>query len=192
MIRRHFSFAILLLVLGLALAGCGGDDNESSGTTAATTEASAGDTGSDTTGASATTLNGSVGPGFDISLDGTDGITAGDYTLVVNDQSTAHNFHLTGPGGRRRLDGGLGGGRKDVRCDSGRGRVQVPVRPARELDERQLHRGVVAGRAARPSSRIRSLPIFALVTMNTTLKIVATVSVLAHAAAAAAVLLPKR
>jgi plastocyanin len=98
-IRRHFSFAILLLVLGLALAGCGGDDNESSGTTAATTEASAGDTGSATTGASATTLNGSVGPGFDISLDGTDGITAGDYTLVVNDQSTAHNFHLTGPGG---------------------------------------------------------------------------------------------
>ena len=99
MIRRHFSFAILLFVLGLAMAGCGSDDNESSGTTAATTEASAGDNGSDTTGASATTLNGSVGPGFDISLDGTDGITAGDYTLVVNDQSTAHNFHLTGPGG---------------------------------------------------------------------------------------------
>jgi plastocyanin len=95
-------FPILLLVLGLALAGCGGSDDESSGTTAATTEASAtgGDTGGgDTTGGSATTLNGSVGPGFDISLDGTDGITAGDYTLVVNDQSTAHNFHLTGPGG---------------------------------------------------------------------------------------------
>ena len=91
--RRHFTFAILLLVLGLALAGCGGDDNESSDTTAATTEASA------TGGGNATTLNGSVGPGCDISLDGTDGITAGDYTLVVNDQSTAHNFHLTGPGG---------------------------------------------------------------------------------------------
>lgn len=96
---RHVTFAILLLVLGLALAGCGGDDDESSGTTAAATEASAGDTGGDTSGGSATTLNGSVGPGFDISLDGTDGITAGDYTLVVNDQSTAHNFHLTGPGG---------------------------------------------------------------------------------------------
>jgi len=96
---RHVTFAILLLVLGLALAGCGGDDDESSGTTAAATEASAGDTGSDTSGGGATTLNGSVGPGFDISLDGTDGITAGDYTLVVNDQSTAHNFHLTGPGG---------------------------------------------------------------------------------------------
>ena len=96
---RHVTFAILLLVLGLALAGCGGDDDESSGTTAAATEASAGDTGGDTSGGSATTLNGSVGPGFDISLDGTDGITAGDYSLVVNDQSTAHNFHLTGPGG---------------------------------------------------------------------------------------------
>ena len=97
--RRHVTFAILLLVLGLALAGCGGDDDESSGTTAAATEASEGDTGGDTSGGSATTLNGSVGPGFDISLDGTDGITAGDYSLVVNDQSTAHNFHLTGPGG---------------------------------------------------------------------------------------------
>ena len=50
-------------------------------------------------GGGGTTLNGSVGPGFDISLDGTDGITAGDYTIVVNDQSSAHNFHLTGPGG---------------------------------------------------------------------------------------------
>jgi len=96
-IRRHFSFAILLLVLGLALAGCGGDDNQSGGTTTATTAAST--TGGETSAGSATTLNGSVGPGFDISLDGTDGITAGDYTLVVNDQSTAHNFHLTGPGG---------------------------------------------------------------------------------------------
>ena len=92
--RRHFTLAILLLVLGLALAGCGGDDNESSDTTAATTEAST--TGG---GGGGTTLNGSVGPGFEISLDDTDGITAGDYTLVVNDQSTAHNFHLTGPGG---------------------------------------------------------------------------------------------
>jgi plastocyanin len=90
--RRHSTLAILLLVLGLALAGCGGDDDDG-GEAAATTEAS-------TTGAGGgTTLNGSVGPGFEISLDGTDGITAGDYTIVVNDQSSAHNFHLTGPGG---------------------------------------------------------------------------------------------
>jgi plastocyanin len=92
--RRHFTLATLLLALGLALAGCGGDDNESSNTTAATTEAST--TGG---GSGGTTLNGSVGPGFEISLDGTDGITAGDYTIVVNDQASEHNFHLTGPGG---------------------------------------------------------------------------------------------
>jgi plastocyanin len=93
--RRHLTLGILLLVLGLALAGCGGDDDDGSGEAIATTEASTTSGGS----SGGTTLNGSVGPGFDISLDGTDGITAGDYTLVVNDQSTAHNFHLTGPGG---------------------------------------------------------------------------------------------
>jgi plastocyanin len=91
--RRHSTLAILLLVLGLALAGCGGDDDDG-GEPAATTEASA-----TAGGGGGTTLNGSVGPGFEISLDGTDGITAGDYTIVVNDQSSAHNFHLTGPGG---------------------------------------------------------------------------------------------
>jgi plastocyanin len=90
--RRTLLPLLLVLVFGLALAGCGGDDDES-GDGAATTEASGGG------GAGGTTLNGSVGPGFEISLDGTDGIAAGDYTLVVNDQSSAHNFHLTGPGG---------------------------------------------------------------------------------------------
>jgi hypothetical protein len=78
--------------LTLAFAGCGGDDDEGAAedTPAATEEAG---------GGGGTTLNGSVGPGFDISLDGTDGLAAGDYTIVVNDQSSAHNFHLTGPGG---------------------------------------------------------------------------------------------
>jgi plastocyanin len=92
--RRHLTLAILLLVLGLAIAGCGGDDDDG-GEAAATTEASATTGG----GGGGTTLNGSVGPGFTISLDGTDGITAGDYTIVVNDQASEHNFHLTGPGG---------------------------------------------------------------------------------------------
>jgi hypothetical protein len=41
-------------------------------------------------------------------------------------------------------------------------------------------------------SRIRVLPIIVHVTMNTTLKIVAVVSVLAQAAAAAALLFPQR
>jgi plastocyanin len=93
------ALTILLVLLGLALSGCGGSSNDTSGTTttteattteAATTEASGSGGGK--------TLNGSVGPGFDISLDGTDGVTAGSYKLVVNDQSTSHNFHLTGPG----------------------------------------------------------------------------------------------
>lgn len=88
MTRSRAALLILLVLLGLAVAGCGGDDNEE--TTEATTEAS-GSGGS-------TTLNGSVGPGFEISLAGTDGLTAGSYTLVVNDQASIHNFHLTGPG----------------------------------------------------------------------------------------------
>ena len=91
MTRSRAALLILLVLLGLAVAGCGGDDDEASTTEAATTEASGSGGG--------TTLNGSVGPGFEISLDGTDGLTAGSYTLVVNDQSAAHNFHLTGPGG---------------------------------------------------------------------------------------------
>jgi hypothetical protein len=90
--RSRAVLLILFALLGLAVAGCGGDDDEASTTTEATTTESSGSGGG-------TTLNGSVGPGFDISLDGTDGLTAGSYRLVVNDQSSAHNFHLTGPGG---------------------------------------------------------------------------------------------
>jgi plastocyanin len=90
--RSRAVLLILFALLGLTVAGCGGDDDEASSTTEATTTESSGSGGG-------TTLNGSVGPGFDISLDGTDGLTAGSYTLVVNDQSSAHNFHLTGPGG---------------------------------------------------------------------------------------------
>lgn len=81
----------MLVVVALTISGCGGDDGDSAAP--ATTQETS------TTGASeGTTLNGSVGPGFEISLDATDGLTAGDYTLVVDDQSSQHNFHLTGPG----------------------------------------------------------------------------------------------
>ena len=91
MTRSRAALLLMLVLLGLAVAGCGGDDDEAAGTTEAATTEESGSGG-------ATTLNGSVGPGFDISLDGTDGLTAGSYTVVVNDQSAEHNFHLTGPG----------------------------------------------------------------------------------------------
>jgi plastocyanin len=82
--------AVVLAAGGLMLAGCGGsddDDDSAAGTTAADTGASSG-----------TTLTATVGPGFEISMSGTDGLTPGDYTINVSDKSSAHNFHLTGPG----------------------------------------------------------------------------------------------
>jgi plastocyanin len=91
--RSRAALLILFVLLGLAVAGCGGDDDEATATTEATTE-----TTESSGSGGGTTLNGSVGPGFDISLEGTDGLTPGSYTLVVNDQSSSHNFHLTGPG----------------------------------------------------------------------------------------------
>ncbi|MDX6437559.1 MAG: hypothetical protein QOF45_142 [Gaiellaceae bacterium] len=95
MTRSRAALIILLVLLGLVLSGCGGGSNDTSGTTA-TTEAATTTEASGSGGGK--TLNGSVGPGFDISLAGTDGLTAGSYKLVVNDQSSAHDFHLTGPG----------------------------------------------------------------------------------------------
>ena len=94
MTRSRAALLFLFVVLGLSVAGCGGGDDEAGTTTEAVTEATTEVSGS----GGGTTLNGSVGPGFDISLDGTDGLTPGSYKLVVNDQSDQHNFHLTGPG----------------------------------------------------------------------------------------------
>lgn len=52
--------------------------------------------------AGGTTLNGTVGPGFTITL--TQGgkkvttLKAGTYTFKIADKSNIHDFHLTGPG----------------------------------------------------------------------------------------------
>jgi plastocyanin len=95
------AFVLALAAAALALAGCGGgSDNSASGTTETTTTDT---TTTGTGGATGTTLDGSVGPGFDISLKDASGndvatLTPGTYTIDVNDQADIHNFHLTGPG----------------------------------------------------------------------------------------------
>ena len=86
-----------IAVASIALAGCGGSDNEAATTDTSTT------TETTTTPSGSTVLKGSVGPGFDISLSAEDGqavetLAAGSYTLEVDDQSDIHNFHLTGTG----------------------------------------------------------------------------------------------
>ena len=87
--RRGLALAPLAIAGVLALAGCGGNGNESGGgETATTTE----------TGAGGKTIEGYVGPGFDIKVEDAEGLTPGTYTLKVEDKSTSHNFHLTGPG----------------------------------------------------------------------------------------------
>lgn len=54
-------------------------------------------------GAQGTTVFGTVGPGFTITLRDAAGnpvttLDAGTYTFQIDDKSDAHNFHLTGPG----------------------------------------------------------------------------------------------
>ena len=95
MTRKHLVLIAVVAGLGLAAAGCGGKSSSSTPpawtTPAPTAAASAG-----------ATLDGTVGPGFTIGL--TQGgkavttLTAGTYTLNVNDQADIHDFHLTGPG----------------------------------------------------------------------------------------------
>ncbi len=97
----------LLIAIGLAvalfaLAGCGGGDDEASGTDTTDTTTETTDT-TETTGEGGGTLLGIVGPGFTISLANQDGTTvtslpAGSYTIEIDDKSSAHNFHLSGPG----------------------------------------------------------------------------------------------
>jgi hypothetical protein len=95
MSARRTIAAVALVAVALAVAGCGGGDEESADTEDPTTLPAPIPAG--------TALQGSVGPGFEISLATEDGtsvssLSPGSYELAVEDLSDFHNFHLTGPG----------------------------------------------------------------------------------------------
>ncbi len=84
---RRTTLATVLAAAALGLAGCGGDDGGGVATTGAeTTE----------TIVASETLDGEVGPGFDISM-AQSKAAPGTYELLVDDKASSHNFHLTGP-----------------------------------------------------------------------------------------------
>jgi plastocyanin len=118
MTHTRLAVVIGLAVAAIAVAGCGGDDESASGTTET-------DTTTETATSSGDALTGSVGPGFEISLAGPDGaavttLTAGTYTVNVDDQSEMHNFHLTGPGVEETTDvSGTGADTWEVTLESG-------------------------------------------------------------------------
>jgi hypothetical protein len=120
MTRRRIVLAIGLAFAALAVAGCGGDDDDAAATDTETITTLPG-----TVPEPGQVLNGSVGPGFDISLTGADGadvtsLSAGSYTIEVDDQSDIHNFHLTGPGVEETTEvSGTGTDTWDVTVESG-------------------------------------------------------------------------
>jgi plastocyanin len=105
--RIGLTLAAALAAFALVGAGCGGDDDDNGGTATETTDTTTTDTETGTatdTTETGSALTGTVGPGFTITLTTADGapvetLSAGSYELEVEDLSSAHNFHLTGPGG---------------------------------------------------------------------------------------------
>lgn len=102
----RLTFGATLAAAALVVAGCGGGGGEAGGTEeTTTTQTTAAET---TTGMAGGKLIGTVGsPGspddFVITLTTEDGaavttLAPGTYTLEVDDPSTIHNFHLSGPG----------------------------------------------------------------------------------------------
>jgi plastocyanin len=98
---KRLQFALVSVLGAVALVGAGcGDDDEAGDTTETTTETTTDGTTEPTDAGGA--LEGTVGPGFTITLTTADGepvtaLTAGSYELEIEDLSSAHNFHLTGP-----------------------------------------------------------------------------------------------
>ena len=98
-------------------------------------------------GAAATKLVANVGPSPTITLTkGGKKVTTlkpGSYSITVNDKSTSHNFHLTGPGVNKLTTVALQGD-EELDRHAEEGHVQVCLRPAQEL-----HEGLVPGRLSR-------------------------------------------
>ncbi len=95
MTALRFAVIVALAVFVLAAAGCGSDDDEVADDTTTLTETIETET---TDAGAGSTIEGTVGPGFDISVDQSS-VAPGTYELEVEDLSDIHNFHLTGPGG---------------------------------------------------------------------------------------------
>jgi plastocyanin len=99
MTSTRLALATLLAAGALVAGGCGGGGEESATETETTTG-----TATETVNGAGGALLGSVGPGFEISVttatrQAVDTLAPGSYALDVSDKSSAHNFHLTGPGG---------------------------------------------------------------------------------------------
>lgn len=105
---RRLALALGVALAAVVLAGCGGSNNSAATTTTTTP------TTSTPAGHGGKKLEGTVGPGFDISLTDSSGkavttLTAGTYAITVDDKADIHNFHLTGPGVDKSTDiGGTG------------------------------------------------------------------------------------
>lgn len=98
---RSIGMTAAIAAAVLAAAACGGSSSSNESTTTATPTEAQTSTAADT-GAAEGTLNGTVGPGFTITLtqngQPVTSLKAGTYKIVVDDKASIHDFHLTGPG----------------------------------------------------------------------------------------------
>ena len=94
--RRLVLAVVCTAAAVIITSGCGGSSDSSASGDTATTEAATTEA-TTTEGSASGELSGTVGPGFDISMVQKTA-TAGTYKLTVDDKSSSHNFHFTGPG----------------------------------------------------------------------------------------------
>jgi plastocyanin len=94
--------AVLVVTFALAVSACGGDSGSSSDGQITAAETTTVEDASGASGAASGELEGEVGPGFEIEVkqngEDAESISAGTYTLKVEDKSDIHNFRLIGPG----------------------------------------------------------------------------------------------